>query len=113
MTQNPLLGASTRILKIGTHTLEVFIFKGDSDKIDAQIKRVTRQALLRGEHVEENGVRQWREVNAILNPGEVGSDIYTWHKDGERVLAEEILVTRAKDGVISKRVLKRIWSRSA
>ncbi len=69
---------------------------------DAGMDAKIEAALNRGETVVENGVTRWISENYVQNLGKTGSARYVWHKDGNRVKTERVLMTKVTGSVTSK-----------
>lgn len=102
-----IANAPKRSVLIGD-TLHVFVGEDTKGQVDAQIKR----ALARGDTVTENGVAQWQEWWAVMNPGKTGSEAYTWI-DGNRVRCELFHFVKDKNGHVTKTSIRKCWRPAA
>ena len=102
--KNLLASYPRRTVQIGG---TVFISIGASTfaALDAKIMR----ALRRGETVIENGITKWVEFFAVRDNTKDGTDAYTWHRDGNRVKVEKVLITKTHDNSITREHIGFSW----
>lgn len=77
-----------------------------------QIEKKAQKAMREGRAVTWNwphGPTQWFEDYEILDLDKSGSAIYTWDKSGNRVKCERYLITRDKDGEVTKEFTKHVY----
>lgn len=97
---------SLRIHRAKGDTLEIFSPGGEAE---AEVMGRVAKAMERGCAVTfPDGRKEWIDVNPYVDLTKSGSDQYTWHKDGERVLHTRERVT-VKDGVSTRVALEDVW----
>lgn len=57
----------------------------------------------------EDGRVQWFDVRTRIHAGKTGSDVYTWDRSGNKVLADLFELTRHTDGRVTERRLRAIY----
>lgn len=80
------------------------VFVGAGDKADALVKK----ALNSGKKVTENGVSQWVSKVEVFDSSKSGSAAYIWK--GDKIKVERFLVTKDKDGNVTKKSIGFGWS---
>jgi hypothetical protein len=94
--------APKRTVRIGD-TLHVHIGEDAFESLEAKIQRALRHGLT----VEENGVSRWITDSPVFDSTKSGSAAYTWKND--KIKVEHILVTKSKDGTITRQSAGFVW----
>ena len=96
--------APTRSIQIDG-TMYLYIGADVNGQADVKIKK----ALAAGKTVIENGVSQWMDDRDVCDWAKHGSDVYTWHKDGSRVLCQRFRVTKQADGPVTEKFVRNLY----
>ena len=83
------------------------IILGEGKDVDAKV----RKALLQGKEItyKVDGRKEQIHDVMIFDSSKEGTDMYTWHKDGNRVAYKRTFVITHKDGTRTEEVLKTVW----
>jgi len=83
------------------------IILGEGKEVDAMV----RKALLQGKEVayKADGRKEQIHDRLVFDSSKEGTDMYTWHKDGNRVAYKRTFVITHKDGTRTEEVLKTVW----
>ncbi len=90
-----------------THGEKLEIILGEGKEVDAMV----RKALLQGKEItyKVDGRKEQIHDVMIFDSSKEGTDMYTWHKDGNRVAYKRTFVITHKDGTRTEEVLKTVW----
>lgn len=105
-----LAAAPRRAISIGD-TMHIVLGTG----CEAEVARLIKQGLARGDTVTEGNTSQWVDEEPIRDQARAAasgraSDAYTWSKDGNKIKVQRTLVTRDdKTGTISRRPAGTAW----
>ena len=87
------------------NTLYLYVGAEVNAQADAKIKK----ALAAGRTVVENGVSQWMDDRDVCDWTKHGADVYTWHKDGNRVLCQRFHVIKQADGTVTEKFVRNLY----
>jgi hypothetical protein len=90
--------AVQRAIKVGD-TLHIVI--GDTMAgVETIIEEKVKKALASGQTVVQDGVTTWVDYIEVVDRTKSGSDVYTWK--GDKVKVEKMIVTKSRDGSITR-----------
>lgn len=95
-------------LSIVTETQKTIVFYTDADA--KSIERRCQKAMGKGHQIEYlDGTITWYDDDVDFDATKTGVDAYTWDRRGDRVRHTRFLVTRTKDGKVTKTKLRSLY----
>ncbi len=101
--------ATVTVIAGGTETLNIVI-GSTVEEVNKEVDKIVAKALRDGSVVRfPDGRMVWDNVTEVVDTTKEGSQAYTWHKDGNRVLHRRFRVTKSPDGVVTKENRGTCW----
>lgn len=101
--------ATVTVIAGGTETLNVVI-GSTVEEVNKEVDKIVVKALRDGSVVKfPDGRKVWDDVLEVVDTTKEGSQAYTWHKDGNRVLFRKVRFTKSPDGVVTKEDRGTCW----